>query len=146
VWCPPCNVEAELAMPGEYQKYQPLGGHFISVLVEGYQGGELATYTDLYNWAEDYMTGWGAPNGSVYTLALDPTRATQQVQEAPWPGNIIIRTSDMKIMYSHAGAIVPDDVALQVYGQKLAGVAEFWAVFDGVINGSIVEPVENPFN
>jgi hypothetical protein len=144
VWCPPCNVEADVALPGEYQKYQPMGGQFISVIVESYQGGELATYTDLFNWADDYMTGWQASNGSVYMLALDPTRATQQVQEAPWPGNLIIRTSDMKIMYSHAGAIVPDEVAMQVYGTTLQGVKQFWDTFEGVLTNTVLEPVENP--
>jgi len=141
VWCPPCNLEAEVGLPEEYPIFQPMGGQFLSVIIEGGSGGKLATYDDLTNWADDYMTGWSAADGSVYMLALDPERNTQIVQESPWPSNMIIRTSDMMIMYIHAGAIVRN-----LDGQTIEGAAEFWEFFEGVLDGTITEPQENPFN
>jgi hypothetical protein len=53
-------------------------------------------------------------------------------------------------MYSHAGAIIPDEVVFELMltpqGVPFEGVKEFWDMFEGVLNGTATEPVENPFN
>jgi hypothetical protein len=125
VWCPPCNYDAAEVLPTEYQTFQPMGGHIISVLIDGPTPGDAATIQHLTNWADSYLNDWQAPDGSVYSLFMDPAGKVMPLFEPAFPSHIIVRTSDMKIM------------------RRLTGVAQpggqFWVDFEGIINGTITE-------
>ena len=112
VWCGPCNYEAESVLPAEYAKYKPQGGHFLAILIDGSTPGTAATLGDLYNWSNKYQTN--------YSIVVDPENKVMQWYPAAFPGNLILRTSDMKIIRVEAG--VPD--------------ASFWYTFEQVLDGS----------
>ncbi len=120
VWCGPCNYESEVVLHGHYQTAKAAGGHFLAVLAENSGGGEPATYYELEAWASNYEV--------AYTLALDPTWQTKVLLGSGWPTNIIIRTSDMKMIESVSG--VPTTDADDAPGQA------FWALFASVANGT----------
>jgi len=125
VWCGPCNQDAKDFLPDEYTYFKPLGGHIISVLIDGPTYGEPATIQHATNWANSYLSDWSAPDGTVYSLFIDPAERVTALFEPAFPSHLIVRTSDMKIM------------------QRFTGVANqlFWQNFEGVINGTITEPI-----
>ena len=55
---------------------------------------------------------------------MDPASKVMPLYEAAFPGNLIVRTSDMKIVHRVAG--VPN--------------SSFWNVFDKVVEGSYSAP------
>ncbi|MBW2457208.1 MAG: hypothetical protein JRI68_22030 [Deltaproteobacteria bacterium] len=120
VWCGPCNYESEVVLHQLYDSVKPAGGHFLAVLVENSNGSAPASYSELENWAASYDV--------AYTLALDPTWQTKSLLDGGYPTNIIIRTSDMKIIEQVAG--VPTNDPQDVSGQA------FWAKFNSVANGT----------
>ncbi len=121
VWCGPCNYESEVVLHGHYPTVKPAGGHFLAVLAENGDGSGPATYYELEAWAGNYEV--------AYSLALDPTAQTVTLLGGGWPTNIIIRTSDMKMIDSVSGVPVPNDP------QDPAGQA-FWNLFTSVANGT----------
>ncbi len=82
------------------------------MLIDGPSVGTAATAVDLTNWSSQYQTN--------YSMVMDPESKSMQWYEPAFPGNLIIRTSDMKIIEVVAG--VPDD--------------SFWVTFDQVLNGT----------
>ncbi len=115
VWCPPCNQEAKDTLPGEYIKYKPLGGHFLAILIDGIKQGVPATLNELAAWSDKYQPS--------YSMVLDPASKSTKWYPPYFPGNIIIRTRDMKIIRVEPG--VP--------------AADFWVTFDQVLDGSYPE-------
>jgi hypothetical protein len=118
VWCGPCNQEAGNVLPGEYAHYKPLGGQFVSVLIDGKDPGTPATVDELTAWSTRYQP--------AYTMTMDPSNYVMAFYEPAFPGNIIIRTSDMKIIRRVAG--VPQ--------------ADFWNTFTLVLSGQYQEPLD----
>ncbi|MBX5482473.1 MAG: TlpA family protein disulfide reductase [Myxococcaceae bacterium] len=111
VWCEPCNFEARVTLPSAHARYEPMGGEFILLLGEGPTGGEPATQTDLERWATKYDLD--------YPAAIDPNGTISEVVgKDAWPGNVIVRTKDMKIIEWTAGG--PD--------------AAFWDLFEKVLD------------
>jgi hypothetical protein len=120
VWCGPCSYEAQYVLPGEYATWKPKGGHFIAILIDGIDVGTPATLLDLANWATRFNTS--------YTVVTDPASKVIPLYEAAFPGNLIVRTSDMKIVHRVAG--VPR--------------ANFWIVFEQTIAGTYTAPGLDP--
>jgi hypothetical protein len=118
VWCGPCRTEAANVLPGEYAEWKPQGGHFLAILIDGQDPGTPATVDELSTWASTYNTS--------YTMAMDPSNHVMAFYEPAFPGNIIIRTSDMKIIRQVAG--VPQ--------------ASFWNTFAQVVAGTYEEPLD----
>ncbi len=118
VWCPPCRQEASSVLPGEYAHYKPLGGHFLAVLIDGQDQGTPATIEELTAWSQAY--------NPAYTMTMDPSGEVMSFYEPAFPGNLIVRTSDMKIVERVAG--VPNQ--------------SFWDPFDMILNGQ--EPLGLP--
>ncbi|MCA9621234.1 MAG: hypothetical protein KC731_19565, partial [Myxococcales bacterium] len=128
VWCGPCNQEAAQVLPVEYPTYKPMGGHFISVMIDGPTPGDPAKIQHITNWANSYLSSWAANDGTVYSLVMDPAEKVMPMYEPAFPSNLIVRTSDMRIMYRHTGVAQPGGV--------------FWQTFEGVLDGSITDPAQ----
>ena len=125
VWCGPCNLEAKDTLPGLHQMYYP-DGQFLLALDEGQTPGTTPTQAQLKNWTTGYKVD--------YPGSLDPqTTFSSIVGMDAYPGNIIVRTKDMKIITWIAGAPDPTDGAT---GQK------FWQTFADVIADKLVLPGE----
>jgi hypothetical protein len=116
VWCGPCSYEAQYVLPEQYANYKPQGGHFVAIMIDGIDPGTPATLADLSNWATRFNTN--------YTLVVDPASRVIPLYEAVFPGNLIVRTSDMKIVHRVAGVPRP----------------HFWTVFDETIAGTYSAP------
>lgn len=116
VWCGPCNEEAKSMIPAKRAQYAPQGEFFLT-LTEGHVQNVAATQTDLTDWSTRYRLD--------YPGAIDPNSTLSSVvgQDA-YPGNVILRTSDMKIVTWVAGG--PD--------------AAFWNLFEKVLDGQPVLP------
>jgi hypothetical protein len=87
-------------------------GQILSLLVDGVSPGTPATLTNLTNWDKTYKI--------AYPSAVDPNyEALQLVPAAAFPGNVIVRTSDMRIMAASNG--IPD--------------APFWETLQSLLPG-----------
>jgi thiol-disulfide isomerase/thioredoxin len=115
-WCGPCKIEAKEILPGLWAKYKSQGGWLYSVILEGPQPGEPAKMNDITNWAKAYSVN--------YPISVDPSEQVMALFEPAFPGNMIIRTKDMRIMKMVAG--VPDQA--------------HWTVFEQVMKGEDVQP------
>jgi len=114
VWCSPCNYEADVTLPALYAKYQPNGGEFFLVLADGPTPGIPAEPKNLYLWDKKYAIN--------YPSALDPSAKLAALFEADaFPANMIVRTSDMKIMDVSAGAPPEGSTFWKTYEKILAG-------------------------
>lgn len=114
VWCGPCNYEADVTLPVLYKKYKPQGGEFFLVLADSATPGVPAEPKNLYLWDKKYQLD--------YPSAIDPASKLAALFEADaFPANMIIRTSDMKIIDVTAGAPAEGDIFWQRYEQVLAG-------------------------
>lgn len=118
VWCNPCNFEAKNEFPGRHLKYAPQG-EFIECLDDGPVPGTAATVSDLDNWVTKYNVNFPAILNPAATLSA-------VVGIDAYPGHIIVRTRDMKIIKWEAGV----------------SNAAFWALFEDVIAGKPVLPGE----
>lgn len=118
VWCGPCRQEAQNVLPNEYAHFKPMGGQFLAVLIDGQDPGTPATVDELTAWATAYQPS--------YAMTMDPSNEVMAFYEPAFPGNLIIRTSDMKIIRRVAG--VPN--------------ALFWNTFTQVLNGTYQDPQE----
>ncbi len=97
-WCYYCNTE-QAQVPSMQDKYEAKGVKFLEALVEGYDHskGTPANEDDLNYWGEDHKLG--------VSLAVDPNSQLAVYGDyAAFPVNIIIRTSDMKIVHQALGA------------------------------------------
>ncbi len=95
VWCEPCNEEAKSDLPGLHTTYFP-GGEFFLALDEGATPGTTPTQSQLTNWTKGYKVNFPA--------VVDPATSFSSVVGADaYPGQIIIRTKDMKIVTQEAG-------------------------------------------
>ncbi len=95
-WCGPCNQEAKSVLPGKYDKYKPMGGHFIVALVDGPTVGVAANISDVQKWTTKYTV--------AYSMMTDPDGQLQMLFEPLLPSNAIVRTSDMRILMTISGA------------------------------------------
>ena len=80
--------------------------------------GSAAVFKTITDWATSYNVD--------YPLAVDPAERISPYATSSLPTNIIVRTSDMKIIKVTAGR--PQ--------------AEHWAVFEQVLNGSPIPGVD----
>jgi hypothetical protein len=95
VWCGPCNDEAKSVLPGMHAMFFP-NAQFLLALDEGSTPGTNPTQNQLKNWATTYKLD--------YPASVDPqTTFSTIVGQDAYPGNIIIRTSDMRIIEWVAG-------------------------------------------
>ncbi len=117
VWCGPCRQEAANVLPGEFAHWKPLGGHFLAILIDGADPGTPATVDELFGWSSTFQP--------QYTMTMDPSNHVMAFYEPAFPGNIIVRTSDMKIIRRVAG--IPQ--------------ADFWNTFSQVLDGTYQEPL-----
>jgi hypothetical protein len=115
VWCSPCNYEAATTLPALYAKYKPNGGEFFLVLADSATPGVPAESKNLYQWDKKYKLD--------YPSALDPSSKLAALFEADaFPANMIIRTSDMKIMDVSAGAPPEGSTFWKTYEKIIAGL------------------------
>jgi hypothetical protein len=96
-WCKPCNDE-QAFVPGWQQEFEPKGFRFLEALVQGYNArtGAPATEADIDRWqkAHDLHVAIGLDPQSVMFKYADV---------AAFPLNMIVRTSDMQIVYMQVG-------------------------------------------
>lgn len=121
-WCGPCKQEASTVLPAEFAKFQPMGGHFFALLVEAVNG-DPADYGTITNWASQFDVN--------YTIAADTTEQAwgvmvssilEEGDQPGFPGNMIVRTSDMKIIEVVSGAPPPGH--------------PFWGLYESLLDGS----------
>jgi hypothetical protein len=114
VWCGPCNQEAATEIPAKRQEFASQGGEWFVMLAESSQHNVPATQTDLTNWATKYHLNYpGSIDSKGYLNSI--------VGQDAYPGNVIVRTKDMKIIKWVAG--VPQDDFYQTFSDVLAGKA-----------------------
>lgn len=95
-WCAPCRQEWQFDVPEQQAELGPLGGEFLLLLSDGNDGGVPPVLTELDAWVSTYEVT--APS------AMDPTLDFQSVWSSDaFPQNILIRTSDMRIMAKAGG-------------------------------------------
>ena len=117
VWCRPCNDEAKNTIPPKRIQYAPIGGEFLLALDDGPVPGTPAEQADLAAWATKYSLD--------YPSVLNPNQALSAIVGADaYPGQIIVRTRDMRIVTWVAGG--PD--------------AAFWGLFEDTLAGRPVLP------
>jgi hypothetical protein len=122
-WCGPCNAEAANVLPGEYAELKPQGAHFLTVLIDGPQPGTAAKIVDIFNWASAYDVN--------YSIVVDPEAKVMPLYEAAFPGNMLIRTSDMRLIIRVAGSPDPNNPS-----------DPFYTAFHQVLAGTYQDPPE----
>jgi hypothetical protein len=111
VWCVPCNMEEKNELPWRWAAMQP-AGQILSLLLDGTSPGTPATLNNLTNWDKSYKI--------AYPTAIDPSyESLQFVPSDSYPGNVIVRTTDMRIMAETNG--IPD--------------APFWETLQSLLPG-----------
>jgi hypothetical protein len=116
VWCGPCQYEASVLLPAHIPEYPE--ATFVATLIDGPTVGTPAILKDVEGWAKAYDV--------FYPLVNDPAESIMALYEPAFPGNMIIQTSDMRIMFRMAGAADPDS----------APGAQFWSILQQVIDGT----------
>jgi hypothetical protein len=102
-WCGPCRQEASGIVPEEFPARRP-DVMVLSVLVEGRSPGDQPLMRDLDNWTRQYQTNRAEDLGGIgYPQAIDPEGKITQHFEPAFPGNMNIRTSDMRMVYRQTG-------------------------------------------
>lgn len=118
VWCAPCQHEAEVVIPEKRALLAP-GGEFFVTLDDGPTPGTAATQQDLTNWVTRFEIN--------YPAVIDPNSTLSAVVgRDAYPGNVIVRTRDMKIIKWTNGA----------------GGDAFWQTFQDVIDGKPISGVD----
>lgn len=114
VWCGPCQLEAEQMIPQRRAMYAPAAEFFVT-LDDGPTPGKAATQADLTYWVTRFKID--------YPAVIDPNSTLSAiVGRDAYPGNVIVRTRDMKIIDWTAGT--PSSA--------------FWQKFEDVMNGKPV--------
>jgi hypothetical protein len=96
-WCGPCNNE-QAFVPDLQTKYEPLGFKFFEAMIQGYneQTGTPATENDVNTWANAHTLHVG--------IGIDPEDKIHQYADiTAFPLNMVVRTSDMNIVYMSVG-------------------------------------------
>jgi len=97
IWCIHCNQEAA-TLPSQYvAKWLEQGGIVFSILVQDSGGAAPATDTGLFTWIRQYQLNYPISIDSQENML---TTATIKA----WPGNVIVRLHDMKVIESVLGA------------------------------------------
>lgn len=100
-WCPPCRDEWQFDVPEMQAEIGSLGAEFLLLLSDGNDGGVPPVLSELDAWCNTYDVT--APS------VLDPALDFQSVWASEaFPQNVLIRTSDMKIVAKANG--VPTNV------------------------------------
>jgi hypothetical protein len=96
-WCVPCSDE-QAGLPALQAKYESRGFRFLEAMIQGY---------DLANSApasEADIDHWAITHKLHLIMALDPGDKMRQFADvSAFPVNMIIRSSDMKIVYLQLG-------------------------------------------
>ena len=117
VWCGPCNLEAKTEIPKHKEIYGPKGGAFMTVLLEAGDQSP-ASFKTITDWATSYKVD--------YPIVTDPARRISPYATNSLPTNIIVRTSDMRIIKVTPG--IPQEA--------------HWSVFEQVLNGESIAGVD----
>lgn len=116
VWCEPCNREAATELPARHAQYAPRG-EFLFALDDGTVVGTPPTRAELTAWVSRYAVD--------YPAVLNPASSLSAiVGDDAYPGHVIVRTRDMKIITWSSG---------------IANAA-FWELFEATIAGKKVLP------
>jgi hypothetical protein len=95
-WCAPCKQEWRVDVPEKQAELGPLGGEFLLLLSDGNDGGVPPVLNELNSWVSTFQVT--AP------ATMDPTLEFQSVWASDaFPQNVLIRTSDMKIIAKASG-------------------------------------------
>jgi hypothetical protein len=118
IWCGPCNTEAKVDIPANRLKYAPKAEFFV-VLDDGPVPGNAAKESELNAWATKYKLD--------YPSAIDPNQTLSSIVGVDaYPGNVIVRTRDMKIIDWVPG--VPP--------------SSFWDTLEKVIDGESIQGID----
>ena len=121
-WCGPCRNEAQGILPVNHEEYRPLGGEYLLALQQGWTGAP-ATMVDVEEWATDFSLD--------YPAVSDPqTKLFQYTGVGAFPGIMLLRTTDMKIVAINIGALTP------TYPEAIA----MWDNFEKILAGDPVLP------
>lgn len=91
VWCGPCKFEAQEVLPGEYAKYEPLGGELLLVLADSQNPGEAASFS--------HLDGWTTAFDVQYPAVIDPRYQLGALfDQSQFPANFLIDTRTMQIV------------------------------------------------
>lgn len=96
-WCGPCNDEQEF-VPQWQAKFEPRGFRFLEAMMQGYnaRSGAAATEADINRWQDIHQIR--------VAIALDPeAKIFQYADVSAFPLNMVLRTSDMQIVYMQVG-------------------------------------------
>jgi thiol-disulfide isomerase/thioredoxin len=120
-WCPPCRQEASTMVPEEFPQRRP-DVMVLSVLVEGRRQGDPPLMEDLFKWAENYQLNLADDLGGIgYPQAIDPEGKVTQHYEPAFPGNLIVRTSDMRMVFRQTGLEDPPTRFMNAVDEVVAG-------------------------
>ena len=103
-WCTPCNDEQPTVVAAS-KKYEALGFRFFEALIQGYNHttGAPATENDLNKWQHAHSLHVG--------LGLDPEDKIHEYADiAAFPLNMVVRTSDMQIVFMQVGEMDLDPI------------------------------------
>lgn len=96
-WCKPCNDEQPLVKAAQ-EKYEPKGVKFLEAMNQGYDRATGAPAT------EDDINQWASRHQLHLAIASDPSDYIHQYADvAAFPLNMVIRTSDMQIVFMAVG-------------------------------------------
>ncbi len=96
-WCAPCKEESRETIPAVKATKGPQGAEFLLLLSDGSAGNVPPVIAELDSWVTNY--------DMTVPAAIDPGPVFQPVWDAnAYPENILIRTSDMRIIAKVAGA------------------------------------------
>lgn len=107
-WCYPCMVEAIGVIDPRYDDDLETGGEYLLSLEEGLEGND-ANEDDLWDWvnATNFPSALGVPSGwrVRWPSFINPHGTLWPIiGQGAFPGVIIVRTRDMKIVYVQVGA------------------------------------------
>ncbi len=98
-WCGPCNQE-QSQVPAAQKTYEPMGVKFFEAMIQGYDEstGIPATEADLDKWQQLHKLHVG--------IGMDPEDKIHAYADiAAFPLNMVVRTSDMKIVFMQTGEV-----------------------------------------
>ncbi len=114
VWCQPCQYEADVLLPAQYEKYAPQGVEFLFVLADGTNPGVAANLTQLTNWTKKFDTAWPS--------TIDPDYAIGSLFKAnAFPVNIVVDPETMEIVEVVAGLPEEDGPLFQALDDLVGG-------------------------
>jgi hypothetical protein len=99
-WCTPCVME-QPGLNTLYATYHQQGVAFLGVIMQGISGAPAAM-SDL--------NSWGNSRSVPYDLVVDPNQSLGLYLPIPdsFPMQMLVRTSDMRIVWQNSGAVAGD--------------------------------------